>query len=80
MHNDDKFPWNMTHELSTTCEIGDYALYAGELPDMDGEAAWFVRQRGRVVANGIADDLGAAQAQAEQATENWTERDLRVYG
>lgn len=83
MIDDSPYPWDMTNDRSTTCtaKIGarEFHLYAGELPDLDGEAAWFVRLNGRVIAAGIAEELGAAQANAEQAAENWADRDLRVF-
>lgn len=80
---DSIYPWDMTHDHSTACTarigVREFHLYAGELPDLDEEAAWFVRLSGRVIAAGIADNLGAAQANAEQAAENWADRDLRVF-
>ncbi|MGO7727950.1 hypothetical protein [Rhizobium leguminosarum] len=76
------YPWN-EKARSAQCQVrranATYSLYAGHLPDMRG-AAWFIRKGRRVIASGIAGDMGKALAQVEHAFENWTSKDWRVYG
>lgn len=77
------YPWNEKAK-SAQCEVRranvTYSLCVSDLHEMRG-AAWFVRlgKRGRVITSGIADDMGKALAQVEQAFEKWTSKDWRVY-
>lgn len=76
------YPWN-ENDRSARCRVRragvTYCLYAGDLPDIC-RAVWFIRQGKRVIASGIADNMGKALAQVEHALEKWTSRDWRVYG
>ncbi|MGV1758898.1 hypothetical protein ACQZ6F_18995 [Rhizobium sp. A22-96] len=76
------YPWN-EKARSAQCRIRRagtaYRLYVGDLPDMRG-AAWFFRKGRRVIASGVAGDMGKALAQVEHAFENWARRVWRVYG
>lgn len=76
-----EYPWN-EGPRSARCRVQragtTYSLYVGDLPDMRG-AVWFLRTGRRVVASGIAGDMGEALANVEQALENWVKRIWLVY-
>lgn len=74
-----QYPWDELDD-SASCEVKGIYMYAGTLPDLGDTSAWFVRRDGRVLASGICDDMSIAIANAEQAAENWTDPEMRVYG
>lgn len=59
---------------------GRYKLYTGELPKLAETVCWFVRLNGRVIANGICDDVFEGMAKCEHFARNWARREWRVYG
>lgn len=78
MTDDRAYDWYVTAN-SAICVAGACYIYAGKLPDLDGEAVWFIRRGERVIASGIAADLGTAQANAEQTLKDWTGLEMPVF-
>lgn len=57
-----------------------YKVYAGNLPGLADAASWFVRLNGRIIANGICDDVFDGMANCEHFARSWARREWRVYG
>lgn len=75
------FAWHEKNK-SAACKIhlgrSQYSLYVGELPDVRA-TAWYIRRGKRLIASGVANRMGEALAQVENAFENWAFKVWRVY-